>query len=107
MMNKPELSATDIIPMVNYAWDQSFVRADKNLKAIQDCGWGPLNYALLTGKQIQATMTKSEAKSYTLMFKQSTATTKFSLQQQTLSHDSTINTASKTIRNLTNEGGIN
>ena len=107
MMNKPDLSATDIIPMVNYAWDQSFVRVDKNLKAIQDRGWGPLNYALLTDKQIQATMTESESKSYAMMLKQSTATTDMPFQQQTtISHDSTINTASETISTLTNDGGI-
>ena len=32
MMNKPELVATDIIPMINYVWNQSFTRVDKNFE---------------------------------------------------------------------------
>ena len=36
MMDKPELVATDNIPMINYAWNQSFTRVEKNLKAIAD-----------------------------------------------------------------------
>jgi len=56
MMDKPELVPTDIIPMVNFAWNQSFVRVEKNLKAIEARGWGPLNYALLNDSQIQATI---------------------------------------------------
>ena len=105
MMDKPELVATDIIPMVNFAWDRSFVRVDKNLKAIADRGWGPLNYALLNDPQIQATMTESESNSYALMMK-SAATELSTIQEQTLSHDSTINTRAETISTLTNDPAI-
>ena len=43
MMDKSELLSTDIVPMVSYAWGRSFVRVEKNLKAIRGRGWGPLN----------------------------------------------------------------
>ena len=35
MMDKPELVAIDIIPMVNYAWSRSFVRVKKIRKLLQ------------------------------------------------------------------------
>ena len=47
-MDKAILVATNIITFVNYAWIQSFVRVEKNLKAIKDCGWNSLNYVLST-----------------------------------------------------------
>ena len=104
MMNKPELVATDIIPMINYAWSQSFVRVEKNLKAIRDRGWNPLNYALLADKQIQATMTDSEAQTHALMMK--SAASNVTIQEQTLSYDSTINTTVETVSTLTNDPAI-
>ena len=60
MMDNPCILATDIIPMVNYAWSKSFARVDTNKKAIASRGWNPLNYNLLTNKQITPTMTDSE-----------------------------------------------
>ena len=39
-----------IIPMINYAWSQSFGKSTKNKKAIAERGWNPLNYVLLTDK---------------------------------------------------------
>ena len=69
MIEKSDFLPTDIVPMVNYAWDWSFVRVGKNLNAIRDRGWGPLNYALLNEDQIQETMTGLESKSYALMMK--------------------------------------
>ena len=106
MMDKPELVPTDIIPMVNFAWNQSFVRVEKNLKAIEARGWGPLNYALLNDSQIQATMTDVESKSYALMLKPEKSLNDARSVQQTLSHESTINTAEETISTLTNDPAI-
>jgi hypothetical protein len=40
-------SPTDIIPLVNTAWDKSFARVPTARKAIQKRGWYPLNYRLL------------------------------------------------------------
>ena len=85
MMNKPELVATDIIPMINYVWNQSFTRVDKNLKAIADRGWNPLNYALLMDKQIKSIMTDSEAHTNALMMK--SASSDVTIKEQTRSDD--------------------
>jgi len=46
------LLRTDVIPIVNYAWERSFARVQSNLKAIQDRGWGPLNKILLSHPEI-------------------------------------------------------
>lgn len=40
MNSKLEVRPTDIIPMINYAWDRSFAREESNKKeAIYECGW--------------------------------------------------------------------
>ena len=101
-MDKPELLPTNIVPIVNYAWDWSFLRVEKILKAIRDRGWGPLNYALLNEDQIQATITELESKSYAR--KPSCNNTQS--VQQSLSHESIINTAEETISTLTNDPGM-
>uniref|UniRef100_A0A7S4UP82 Uncharacterized protein n=1 Tax=Paramoeba aestuarina TaxID=180227 RepID=A0A7S4UP82_9EUKA len=44
----PIIQKTDIIPLINLAWDQSFAKVRSNRKAISDRGWNPLNRALLT-----------------------------------------------------------
>ena len=85
-MDKPELVATDIIPMIDYTWNQSFTGVDKNLKAIADGGWNPLNYAFLMDKEIQATMTDSESHTHALMMK--SAASELTTKEQTLSYDS-------------------
>ena len=46
------LLRTDIIPIVNYAWERSFAKINSNLKACQDRGWGPLNKKLLSHPDI-------------------------------------------------------
>jgi hypothetical protein len=46
---------TDIIPIVNGAFPTSFVWVDKPKKAIADCGWGPLNYALFQHPEVVET----------------------------------------------------
>jgi hypothetical protein len=40
-------STTDVIPIINHAFPDSFGRVDKAKKAICDRGWGPLNCKLL------------------------------------------------------------
>ncbi len=52
MMDSPSIMSTDIIPIIDHAWDQSFARVHSNLKAIAARGWGPMNYNLLTHEQI-------------------------------------------------------
>ena len=49
---KADLHPHDIIPLINKAWEQSFVRVDKNKNAIADRGWNPLNRNLLTNDDI-------------------------------------------------------
>ena len=49
-----------IIPMIGYAWSQSFGRSTKNKKAIAERGWNSLNRVLLTDESFQATMTAHE-----------------------------------------------
>jgi len=75
MMDQSTLLPTDIIPMVNYAWNHSFTRVVLNKKAIADRGWGPLNYNLLNDKSIRATMTEAESKSFASMMKQQSSST--------------------------------
>ena len=51
---------TDIIPMIRYAWNNSFARIDTNKRAIAERGWNPLNRALLLHPDIRVTMTQNE-----------------------------------------------
>ena len=51
---------TDIIPIVNYAWDRSFARTESNKTAIIERGWNPLNYALLTSPEVIRTQINNE-----------------------------------------------
>lgn len=57
---KPDIHTTDIIPMVNFGWDDSFADVDGNKNAISERGWNPFNMNLLLNKQIRATMTDEE-----------------------------------------------
>lgn len=59
-IDPPQLSATDIIPLINKAWSASFARVSCNKKAIAERGWGPCNRNLLLYKEIQHTMTKDD-----------------------------------------------
>ena len=54
------VAPTDIIPIVNHAWDRSFAKIDTNKKAIAERGWGPLNRALLMDKDILKTRVELE-----------------------------------------------
>ena len=38
---------TDMMSLINYTWDRSFARVQKNKNAICDRGWNPLNRVLL------------------------------------------------------------
>ena len=44
----PTIDTTDIIPLLNIAWEQSFGWADLMKQAIADRGWCPANRKLLT-----------------------------------------------------------
>ena len=60
MIDPLTLLPTDIIPIVNIAWEASFVQVENNKIEICDCGWNPLNYALLENDDIKATMTNHD-----------------------------------------------
>ena len=60
MMSKPSIESTDIIPLHNYAWENSFAKVESNKKAIAERGWNPLNRNLLLNPQIRSTMTQDE-----------------------------------------------
>jgi hypothetical protein len=49
------LEKTDIVRIVNVAWQESFARVDMNKRAIVARGWGPLNYILLDHPELQET----------------------------------------------------
>ena len=51
---------TDLMPLVNRAWDMSFARVHKNKNAIANRGWNPLNKALLLDPTLRSTMTSTE-----------------------------------------------
>ena len=51
---------TDLMPLINKAWERSFARVDKNKNAISDRGWNPLNRALLLDPSLRSTMTANE-----------------------------------------------
>jgi hypothetical protein len=55
-----EITPTDIIPIVNYAWHGSFDNVVTNKKAILDRGWFPLNRMLLLHPDIRKTMTEQD-----------------------------------------------
>lgn len=38
---------SDIVPLLNMAWEQSFAKVGNGKKAVAERGWNPLNYALL------------------------------------------------------------
>ena len=67
-VQNPNLTATNIVPLVNIAWELSFARVSMNLQAITERGWGPLNRNLLLYKEIQDTMTTSEREQFTETF---------------------------------------
>lgn len=51
-----ELIPTDIMPMINAAWDISFADFDKNEKAIAATRWNPLTKCLILYPVLQRSM---------------------------------------------------
>ena len=60
MLDRLTIETTDIMLMINYAWDLSFKRVEPNKIAISERGWGPLNRNLMLDKQLRSTMTAAE-----------------------------------------------
>ena len=102
MINSPSILPTDIIPIVNFAWSQSFARVQSSKKAIASRGWGPLNYNLLTNKQIQPTMTNDESIELRSMLKiQSDA------KRQSSTPDTSLMSNSTSLSDLTDDVEMN
>ena len=51
-MFNTNLLRTDIVPIVNYAWEKSFAVVQNNCNAISERGWNPLNRNLLTHPEV-------------------------------------------------------
>jgi hypothetical protein len=49
----PTLERSDIVCIVNVAWQSSFTRVATNKRSIAAGGWGPLNYVLLDHPELQ------------------------------------------------------
>jgi hypothetical protein len=49
------LTPTDVVPIVNYAWERSFAVRKNNTKAILERGWFPTNRALQVNKDVLRT----------------------------------------------------
>ena len=71
MIDPLTLVPTDIVPIVNMAWNSSFVNVENNLVAIRERGWSPLNYALLESDDIKLTMTNSDVVHFKSILKNS------------------------------------
>ena len=59
-MPRLTIEVQEIMILVNYAWEESFARAETNKTAIAERGWFPLNRCLLLDKQLRSTMTVKE-----------------------------------------------
>ena len=57
-----EILPTDIIIMLNRAWDESFADVSGNQTAISERGWNPLNRVLLLSDDLRKTITPEERK---------------------------------------------
>ena len=55
-----ELLSTDIIPLTNKYWVNSFDEVESNKKSIAERGWFPYNQNLLMHKQLRDTMTMKD-----------------------------------------------
>ena len=54
------LDTDTMMPLINYAWDQSFALVQRNKNVICDRGWNPLNRVLLLDPDLNATRTIKE-----------------------------------------------
>ena len=77
MIDPLTLVPTDIVPIVNIAWRGSFVNKENNKVAISDCGWNPLNYALLHNDDIKSSMTSNDLIHYKSILKVDNQTDEF------------------------------
>jgi hypothetical protein len=62
MISDIGIMPTDIMVIVNQAWDKSFARVHTNKKAIAERGWFPYNRILLDDPDLRATMTEQQLK---------------------------------------------
>jgi len=105
-MDSPGIYPTDIMSIVNDAWDHSFSLVVSNQKAIADRGWGPLNYALLDNDDIKCTMTDSEKCQYHEMLKGNSSNghvTLSELSSKAIQQSSSLLTASSISESTNNE----
>ena len=51
--NEKKFYPTDVVPLVNTAWEKSFARSDQTKKAVMERGWSPLNYVLLDHPKVK------------------------------------------------------
>ena len=68
-MDKLTRLPTDIILIVNLAWNESFTKIKLNKKSIADCSWNSSYYNLILDKSIGATISKSEFRSFLFILK--------------------------------------
>ena len=57
---KVTINKSDLMLLINIAWNKPFARVDENRKAITDRGWISYNCNILTLSHIRATMTETE-----------------------------------------------
>ena len=62
MIGDMELLSTDIIPLTNKYWVNSFAEVESNKKSIAEHGWFPYNQNLLMHKQLRDTMNMKDIK---------------------------------------------
>ena len=55
-----ELIPTDIIPLINKAWVNSFYEVEPSKKSVVECGWLPYNLNLFMHKPLRDTMTMKD-----------------------------------------------
>lgn len=60
MIPNPVINKTDIVPLINRAWDKSFANKEANKRAIMERGWYPYNRHLLLSPELRTTMSEEE-----------------------------------------------
>ena len=61
----PHIFPHEIMLIINYAWNKSFTRVDKNKTAVCERGWFPYNRNLLTDPSLRFSMTDSDRENET------------------------------------------
>ena len=108
-MDVPSILPTDIIPIINFAWERSFAQVESSKKVISDRGWCPLNCNPLTNKQILPTMTMSESIELQSMIKSNASLSKTicSITQQSSSTPELSMMKSTSLSELTDDQEMN